>query len=191
MRALALALVALAGPVGGNSGKVFLTVEEALALAFPGCEIERRTEYLSAAEAARVEALGRCELRARVVRPYVAKKDGRCVGTAYFDAHRVRTKNEVLMLVVEDDARLRRVEVLSFAEPLEYLPKAGFYAQFVGQGIDEERGLERLEVGRDIRGVSGATLSAETATAAARRALALQRVLGERGLAPGARTAAR
>jgi hypothetical protein len=168
---LSLALAAS----GGGSGKVFLDVDEALKLAFPECVVERTTEVLSETEEARVESLAGAELESRIVHPYVARKDGKLVGTAYFDAHRVRTKNEVLMLVVGPDERLKRVEVLSFAEPLEYLPRATFYAQFQEKRLDE-----RLDVARDIRGVAGATLSAEAATHAARRTLALQHVLAER-----------
>jgi hypothetical protein len=175
MLALALTLLACLGSPGGGPGKVFLTVEEALQLAFPECQIERTTEVLTEKEEAHVETLARAELAGRVVRPYLARKDGVLVGTAYFDAHRVRTKNEVLMLVVGPEERLRRVEVLSFAEPLEYLPRAAFYAQFAGARLDE-----RLALARDIRGVAGATLSAEAATTAARRTLALHRVLAER-----------
>ena len=175
--ALLLAL-ALAAPQAGP-GKVYLTPDEALALAFPECTIERRTEYLDKAEAKRVEALAHGALEGRVVRPYVATKDGKLVGTAYFDAHRVRTKNEVLMLVVASDERLKRIEVLSFAEPAEYLPKPAFYAQFAGKRLSDE-----LAVGRDVRGVAGATLSANAASGAVRRALAVQRVLAERAAAP-------
>lgn len=174
MLALLLSLALLQAP-RSTPGKVYLTPDEALALAFPGCVIERRTEYLDKREEERVEALARAELEGRVVRPYVATKDGKLVGTAYFDAHRVRTKNEVLMLVVAPDARLKRIEVLSFAEPLEYLPKPAFYAQFSGVKQGDE-----LAVGRDVRGVAGATLSANATAGAVRRALAVHRVLGER-----------
>ncbi len=180
MLALALTLLALGAPAAGGPGKVFLTVEEALALAFPACTIERTTEFLSEAEQLRAETLARVELAGRVVRPYLAFKEGALVGTAYFDSHRVRTKNEVLMLVVGPDQRLKRVEVLAFAEPLEYLPKANFYAQYVGRRLDDTLALER-----GVRGVAGATLSAESATDAARRTLALHRVLAERAGPPG------
>jgi hypothetical protein len=185
MLALLLSLIVSTAP-GGGAGKVFLTVEEALALAFPGCEVERATEFLSEAEEERVEELAHAALDGRVVRPYVAKKDGKLVGTAYFDAHVVRTKREVLMLVVAPDARLRRVEVLSFAEPLEYLPRAAFYAQFGGRPLDDELGKKGA-----IRGVAGATLSADAAIDAARRALAVHRVLAERTHAAGAALAGR
>jgi len=161
------------------TGKVLLTPEEALELAFPGCTLEKRTEYLDKAELKRAQALAKLELDVRVVRPYVATKDGKLVGTAYFDTHEVRTKNEVLMLVVGPDERLKRVEVLSFAEPVEYLPKPAFYAQLAGKKLGDE-----LTVGRDVRGIAGATLSANAATGAARRTLALHRVLAERTPAP-------
>jgi len=172
-----LLTLCLVAPQG--AGKVLLTPDEALALAFPGCTIERRTEYLDKGEAKRVEGLAKAELEGRVVRPYVATKDGKLVGTAYFDAHEVRTKSEVLMLVVAPDERLKRIEVLSFAEPQEYLPKSAFYAQLCGKKLGDE-----LTVGRDVRGIAGATLSANAATGAVRRTLALHRVLAERSAAP-------
>lgn len=168
-------LVTPARAGGEGAGKVFLSLDEALALAFPECEIERGTEYLSEPELERAKVLARHALPSPVARPYVARKQGKLVGTAYFDVHRVRTKNEVLMLVVAPDGRLARVEVLAFGEPLEYLPRGPFYAQFAGKRLDDE-----LDTKRSIRGVSGATLSAEAATAAARRTLALHRVLSER-----------
>ena len=181
MRALLALLVLWSAPALGApaAGKVFLTVDEALKLAFPDSQVERTTEYLTEAEEKHVEELARAELASRVVHPYVARRDGELVGTAYFDVHRVRTQNEVLMFVVGPDQRLRRVEVLAFAEPLEYMPRASFYAQFVGRPLDDE-----LDTKHAIRGVAGATLSAESATAAARRVLAIQRVLAERA-APG------
>jgi hypothetical protein len=182
--ALFLAGVLLGGSAAGAaSGATYLTVDEALELAFPDCEIERRTLYLSAAEEARARELARVPLEARIVRPYVASCEGKLVGTAYFDNHRVRTKNEVLMFVVAPDGRLRRTELLSFAEPVEYVPRPAFYAQFQGRKLDDELALER-----GIRGVSGATLTARASTDAARRVLALHAVLQERDRkdAPGA-----
>ena len=117
------------------------------------------------------------------MRPYVATKDGVLLGTAYFDVHRVRTKNEVLMFVLGPDGHLRRVEVCSFAEPLEYLPRPAFYAQFQGGALDEE-----LDLRRGIHGVAGATLSARATTEAARRVLALHEVIAERTRTAGPQT---
>lgn len=177
MIALLLSLVLLGSPpaAGDSGGKVFLTVDEALELAFPGCHVERRTVYLSEEEEAHARELARLPMDARVVRPYVAMRDGKLVGTAYFDNHRVRTKNEVVMFVVGPDDRLQRFELCSFAEPVDYIPRTAYYAQFQGKKLDEE-----LDLRRGIRSVAGATLTARAGTEAARRTLALHAVIAER-----------
>ena len=98
--------------------------------------------------------------------------DGREVGTAYFDTHVVRTMPETILVVVDPSGILARVEVLSFSEPEEYLPRPRWYAQFPGKPLDAE-----LSVKRGVRPVVGATLTARATTAATRRVLALHRVL--------------
>jgi hypothetical protein len=161
----------------GTSGKVFLTQEEALALAFPKCEVKRRTLTLDEDELKRAaELAGKdVEVDQRVVYAYEGFKDGKLVGTAYFDAHRVRTLKEVLMFVVDGDAKIQRLEMLSFGEPEEYIPRGKWYAQFVGKKLDEG-----LRLKGDIKGVTGATLTATATTAAARRTLALHAVIAEK-----------
>lgn len=155
-------------------GQVFLTVEEALELAFPDCEIERRRVFLTEAQLARAKKLADVEIDSAIVRPYVATKQGKLVGTAYFDAHRVRTLKETVMFVVAPDARIARVEVLAFAEPVEYMPRGTWYGQFPGRALDDE-----LNLGRGIKHVTGATLTARATTGAARRVLALHQVVNE------------
>src|SRR5687768_8288756 len=65
-----------------GSGKVLLTQEEALALAFPDCSIERRTIYLDDRQRKRVAELAKGEFEPRIVRTYVATREGELVGTA-------------------------------------------------------------------------------------------------------------
>lgn len=167
---LALVLAA-AGPV---RAKVFLTVDEALALAFPGCEIERRNVFLSDGQVARARELAGVEVPGALVHPYVARCGGREAGTAYFDTHRVRTLPETLMVVVDPEGRVRRIEILAFREPEEYIPREIWYRQFTDQALDDE-----LDLKREIRGVTGATLTARATTDAVRRVLALHRVIHE------------
>ena len=176
-RALAIALLAASllqpsarGAEGG--GQVRLTVEEALALAFGDAEIERGTVYLTDEQRAKAEELAGCDLASAIVHPYVARKEGRVIGTAWIDTHRVRTLRQSLLVVVGPDQRVARVELLAFAEPAEYAPRARWYGQFSGRKLDDE-----LSTRRAIRGVSGATLTARATTSAVRRSLALQRVV--------------
>lgn len=156
------------------AAKVFLTVEEALELAFPGCEVERTTVALTASQERRVAELAKVSYRGRVARPYVATRAGELVGTAYFDTHRVRTLRETLMVVVDPQQRILRIEILAFAEPEDYLPRGNWYGQFPGRALDDD-----LQLGRGIRCVTGATLTARATTDCARRILALHRVLRE------------
>lgn len=160
--------------------KVFLTVDEALQLAFGEARTERGTVYLTEAQCARVKELAGEDLHSALVHPYVARDaEGAVLGTAYFDTHRVRTLEECLMVVVAADGKVRRVELCSFDEPPEYVPRGSWYGQFLGHALDDE-----LQLKRGIRGVTGATLTARATTSAVRRVLALDAVIG-----PGAKHA--
>ena len=172
-RALLAALLAGAAPHA--IAKVFLSQEEALKLAFPGAAIERQSIFLTEVEVAEVARLSGGPRPSALSAAYVATKDGRIVGTAYFDTHVVRTLAETLMVVVTPSATIGRIEVLSFSEPEEYLPREHWYAQFPGKALDDE-----LSVKRAIRPVSGATLTARATTEASRRVLALHQVLSRR-----------
>jgi len=155
------------------SAKVFLTREEALKLAFPGAVIEHHTAFLTEAQQRAAQKLsGDEELPSALAGYDTGTKDGRLVGTAYFDTHTVRTMPETIMVVVDPAGTIARIEVLSFSEPEEYLPKAHWYEQFQGKPLDDE-----LSMKRGIRAVTGATLTARATTDAARRVLALHRVL--------------
>ncbi len=171
-------LAALLAPLAAPA-RLYLGLEQALELAFPGCHVERRTVYLDAAELARAAELADVEVESALVVPYVASCGGRPRGTAYFDAHRVRTLPETVMVVVDPEDRVERVEVLSFDEPPDYLPRAPWYRQFAGRALGPGLALKR-----DIHGVTGATLTARATTEAVRRVLALHAVLEARG-APG------
>jgi len=147
-----------------------LTQQEALATAFPGAQIERRTAFLSEAELQEVRAAAGPDspVDQAVVTYYVARRDGQPVGVAYFDSHRVRTLNEVLMIVVQPDDRIRSIEVLRFAEPPEYHAREGWLRQFQGRSLDPG-----LSLGSGIAMMTGATLTSHAITRAARRVLAL------------------
>lgn len=176
-RLLAAAAIALAA--AALDAKVFLTKEEALKLAFPGATIEHRIAYLTPAQQKAAQRLsGDEELPGAIVSYYVGTRDSRPVGTAYFDTHVVRTMPETIMVEVDPSGSVARIEVLSFSEPEEYLPRPRWYEQFQGKPLDDELSLKRA-----IRPVTGATLTAHATTDAARRVLALDRVLRQ-GQAP-------
>jgi hypothetical protein len=167
---LVLAVLAPRADAGGN--KVYLRVDEALELAFPDCEVQRGTAYLTDGQVARIKSRAGSKPASAIAHPYVATLDGKLVGTAYVETHRVRTLRESLLIVVDPGQRVKRIEVLAFAEPEEYLARSGWYGQFVGKRLDDE-----LRLKRGIRGITGATLTARATTDAVRRVLALHEVL--------------
>jgi len=154
------------------AAKVFVTVDEALKLAFPGCEVARRTAFLTPEQVKRARELAGAEVPSALVTYYVATRGGQPAGTAYFDTHRVRTLPETLMIVVDPQNRVGRIEVISFREPEDYLPRGAWYEQFRGKALNPD-----LQLKRGIRPVTGATLTARATTDAVRRVLALHQVL--------------
>ena len=153
---------------------MLLSQQQALDLAFPGCAVERATLYLTPAQQERAGQLAGEPLRSALVTAYRATCEGQPGGTAYFDVHRVRTLQETLMVVIDPESRVRRLEVLSFDEPPDYLPRRPWYEQFRGRALDPD-----LQLKRGIRPVTGATLTAQATTAAARRVLAIHRAVHE------------
>ena len=152
-----------------------LTQTEALRLAFPRADrIERRTAFLDEAQIASARAAAGRNVRMEqpVVTYYVGMSGNTPLGAAYFDAHRVRTMPEVVMVVVTPRGTVERIEILSFAEPPEYKAPAGWLDQFDAKPLSPD-----LSLNRQIRNISGATLTSRAITDATRRVLALHRVI--------------
>ncbi|KAB2956583.1 MAG: FMN-binding protein, partial [Thermoanaerobaculia bacterium] len=173
-RSGAVAAVALLAATAAAPARELVTVDEALALAFPGAAVERRTVFLTTGQRARAEQLAGAPPASAIVHPYEATRDGRRLGTAYFDTHLVRTLQETVMVVVDAQGQVARVEVLAFDEPPDYLPRAEWYRQFDGRALDAE-----LDLRRAIRPVTGATLTARATADAVRRVLAVHLALAE------------
>jgi hypothetical protein len=157
----------LPSPAAGLPGQ-----QEALALAFPGTTLARKEHFLSDDQARRVKAQAGTDLAGLWIVAYEARRDGKLVGVAFFDTHRVRTLNETAMVAVDTSGKVLRVEVVAFREPQEYLAKEGWKKQLEGRRLDGE-----LKLNRAIRPLSGATLTAHALTDASRRCLALWQVL--------------
>ena len=152
-----------------------LSQDEALRLAFPApAQIERRTAYLDDTQAAQVKKLaGRgIDVAQRVVTYYTGIRNGGAIGVAYFDTHRVRTLNEVLMIVVGLAGDVQRIEVLRFAEPPEYKAGDRWLDQFEGETLTPDLSLKK-----GIVNMTGATLTSSAVTKAVRRVLAFHAVI--------------
>lgn len=166
---LLAALLLAAAPA---SAKVLLSQKEALELAFPGGAYERRTAFLTDAQAEEAEKSAGGKLESKIWTYYVASSTAGAGGAAYFESHKVRTMNEAFMVVVNPDATVRFVEILAFAEPDEYLAPKKWLKQFEGKPLNEE-----LYLRRGLRNITGASITSDAVTRGVRRVLAVHQVL--------------
>lgn len=145
---------------------------EALALAFPGAELQRREHFLTDAQLERVRAQAGVEVRSRYAVAYEARAGGRLVGVAFFDTHQVRTQAETAMVAISPAGVVARVEVVQFREPQEYAAPERWTRQLVGQALGAGLSLKG-----EVKPLGGASLTAQALVDASRRALALFQLL--------------
>lgn len=164
------AWLALAGAAWAQPGIV--SRQEALTTVFAGATIASDRVYLTAEQAERIAELARDEVRTRIYARYVATRDGAVIGRAYVDTHVVRTKRESLLVSLEADGRVRRIDVTAFLEPPEYLAPEPWKRQYYDKPLGDDLAIQRA-----IRPIAGATLTTQAVNSAVRRVLALDRVL--------------
>ena len=151
-------------------------IDKALERAFPKCTIERIVCRLGDDERAKVNEISeQKKFSKKTTFAYVARREGKVVGTAFFDSHVVRSKRETLMVAINPDGTVRAVETVVFNEPPEYLAQDAFYESLSGRGQGRP-----LTLGRGLDSTTGATLTCRAVANAARRTLALHEVLGEK-----------
>ena len=151
-------------------------IDLALEKVFPACKIERITCRLDEKQRGKVGKLSAQKTyRKKTTFAYIARKDGKVVGTAFFDSHVVRTKRETLLVAVTPSGDIKEVVTIAFKEPREFIAQDSFYDSLEGRGQGRA-----LQLGRGLDGTTGATLTCRAVADASRRVLALHEVLGER-----------
>ena len=159
---------------GAAQSAGLISVEEALETAFPGASFKRETVFLTDAQMDTVEGDAGERPGSALTTRFRAHSAQNTIGWAYLDTHRVRTLPETVMVIIAPDGSVRRIEVVVFREPMDYLPPDSWYGQFEDHQLDEE-----LELKRAIRPTTGATLTARATTDAVRRILAIHAALEE------------
>jgi hypothetical protein len=162
----ALCVAGIPTPVGAEA---FYAKDEALELAFPGtADVQSRTVILTDAQAATVKERSGADLDSRLFTFYTARRNGSIVGYAVIDTHTVRTLPETFLAVLTPEGTVEQVILLAFYEPKEYMPPPQWLDQFEGRGL-----AGSWRVGRDLHGISGASLTARAIPEALRKILAL------------------
>ncbi len=146
-----------------------MSQEEALAKVFEaGASIDRRTAFLTPDQAESIQSKSKTRLESLVYSYYIGTRDGKILGTAFFETRLVRTMPMTLMIVVRPDGTVSRVEVLSFFEPEDYLPRRTWFDLLTGR-----KHTEPVRLRRDIPNVTGATLTCQAVADGLRQTLAL------------------
>ena len=179
MITIATLLVCVPGAVVAAQGGL-MTRAEALAAVYRGASVEAERVFLTPDQIAEAAEIGRVEIASGLIACYVAMRDGAVVGRAYVDTHVVRTKRESLLISLDADGRVRRIDVTAFLEPPDYRAPERWLRQYDQRPLDDDLALQRA-----IRPMAGATLTAIATNDAVRRVLAIDRVLEvERAAAP-------
>ncbi len=155
--------------------KVFLSVQEALEQSFPkaeACEVKTVNRYLTAEQMKQAESLSGFPTTSALIIQYSGTCGGKLRGRAYTDTHRVRTHPETLFMLVDSNGVLQKTEVLSFDEPLDYIPKGQWYQTFEKKKLDND-----LQIKRAIPFVTGASLTGQATLQSTRRILAIDHIL--------------
>jgi len=157
-----------------SQAKNFISLEEGLALAFPGCLPAREAVYLTTTQSKAIDLLSGVESSGSLIIRYRCTVNQQLRGFAYTDTHRVRTHPETILVAVDANGEAEKVELLSFDEPEDYIPKRQWYGWFKGIPMGEELALKK-----SIPFVTGASLTTRATTSAVRRVLSIHRILAE------------
>lgn len=128
----------------------------------------KKSILLTKKEAKAIEAKAHMKLHSKIIRLYLANKDGKtsCYGIVL--SRKVRTKKAAVLYMIDPKGTIKAIEILAFTEPPEFKPKEKWISNLEGKNLDDP-----LRVGRDVPTISGATLSARNITEGARLALAI------------------
>ncbi len=167
-----LTIVAIFLSISEGEAKVYLNHKQALKRAFPeaGTIISEESVKITPELAGRIREKGgvnKPSFSSKTV--YVGKINNNIVGYAIIDNVKGKSRPITYMVVIEPDGKIKHVNVLAYREShggeIRY---PSFLKQFIGK-----RASDRIRHRRDIKNISGATLSCRAVTDGARTLLIL------------------
>ena len=160
------ATVVFGGPAFAT---VYLTIEQAQSLLFPGATFQPLTITLTGEQVKAIERASGVDVRDKQLRVWRVSTGG------WFIADEVVGKHEFIpfALGLDDQGAVKGVEILEYREAYgSQIRDANWRQQFVGR-----RPGVRLRLDKDIRNISGATLSCKHVTDGVSRLLATYEII--------------
>jgi Na+-transporting NADH:ubiquinone oxidoreductase subunit NqrC len=158
--------------VGVAHAEQYMSVAEAQAVMFPGQRLTAEDVTLTPDQVRAIEKVSGIRVRVKSVRAWRAANGG----VLFLD--QVIGKHEYITwaLAVNGDGTVRDIEILDYRETYgAEIRNANWRAQFVGKTHGAE-----LKLNRDIKNISGATLSCRHVTDGVKRLLATYEVAFKR-----------
>lgn len=177
---VAAAVAMIVRPRPGHA-VVYMTREEAFKALVPEAEqVTQDTVSLTDAQRKQIESLVGARVRESDVTFWVGARAGQTLGYATVLDVIGKEQPITFMVGVAPDGTVRGVHVLIYRESQGgEIRSKRFLTQFVGKTLDAP-----LRLGRDLHGISGATLSSRSTALAVKRALALVTAVYGTGAAP-------
>lgn len=154
------------------SAQVYLKPEEALKIHFPKAQISKETLLLSSDEAEKITQIAKESFSERMVPIFWVKENAKPLASGVVLSRKIKHQNQTALYLIDSSGKLLSIELVSFAEPIEYQPKAEWFAQFKGLKATEAP----PQLGENVRVVTGSTLTAQSFLSGTRLAFAIWKV---------------
>lgn len=155
-------------------GVQYLTIEQAQKACFPeGGIFSDASITLNKDQIKAIEKASDIEVQVREQKIWKVKKDDQLIG--WFIVDKVIGKHEYITyaLALKTDGSVKSIEIMDYLESYGYeIRNADWRHQFVGKKSDA-----KLELNKDIRNISGATLSCRHVTDGVKRLLSLYDIM--------------
>jgi len=149
---------------------------EVLTRSFPGAAFDKKVVRFDNDERKKVESIIKKKFFKRQMVFHVATKDGVTQGYGVIGNERGKTRQITFMVLLDKDGVVKDLDILAFRESQGYeVENPRWRKQFRGKTV-----RSRLRLRRDIKNISGATLSARAVTKGVKNILAAFEVVRPR-----------
>ncbi len=162
--------------IASAANRTYASADEVLKRSYPGAVFDKRVVRFSVDERKKIAGLIKKKFFKRHMVFYIATKDGATQGYAAIGNERGKTRQITFMVFIDKDGAVTDLDILAFRESQGYeIENPRWRKQFLGKTL-----TSRLRLKRDIRNISGATLSARAVTKGVKNILATFKVVRPR-----------
>ena len=92
--------------------------------------IKKKNVILTKGKAKLVQKKAKAKLKSKIFKYFIAKVDKKVVGYGILVSRKVRSKNAVIMYMIDINGVIKNVKVIAFNEPLEFIASDKWLTQF-------------------------------------------------------------